>query len=335
MIFIYSFPRCGSSLLHRTLVNAFKFNSVFEPFGYMPEKLTDSENFNFVTKWFKGSPDANDLYKYKIKNYYIASIPEDEYTCKEVLPYRNELFKYFYNIYQAYGDNTVVKLVRQQSNFVFIHKILVEIGIKPKYIFLKRNPAEIVYSFYRGGFNHSFMNWYYKDLCKYREAIYVDNCYFRKAKTPIDYIMSSILSDYKSFDESYKWISKSENQSLIIHYEDFVANPEHVMKIIANDFLKHTETADMDLALTKIFDLSKLNSSRSDYFFTKKLINTIDRLKLEMSIPHVQKSCRYKYVRNVLFNNFVFHYPVRIFEALMRRIYWKTKWQFIKSFFNY
>ena len=107
------------------------------------------------------------------------------------------------------------------------------------------------------------------------------------------------------------------------------------MKIIAYEFLKQTDTADMDLALTKKFDLSKLNSSRSDYFFTKKLINTIDRLKLEINIPHVQMSCRYKYVRNVLFNNFVFHYPIRIFEALMRRIYWKTKWQLIKSFFNY
>jgi len=335
MIIIYSFPRSGSSILHRSLVSILKYNSVFEPFGYQPQKLTDIQNYNFVKKWFKGAPEEKKIYQYKIKNFYISSVPENYYNCREITPYRLELKKYFQSIYKAYGEKTIVKLVRQQTNIIFIHKILVEIGIKPKYIFLKRNPVEIVYSFYRGGCYHSFMPWYYKNLCEYKKKIYKDEKIFNLATTPIDHLMAAILCDYKSFDKSFIWMSSTEYNSLIIHYEDFITGPRQVIRKIVDNLLRDNSTSYGDLDITNKLEVSKLNSSRCDYFFNKILRSSNNRLKLGLSIPFERKSFRYTFVRNILYNNLLFHYPIRIFEAILRRIYWLTKWQIIKTLINY
>tara|TARA_B100000945_G_scaffold248148_1_gene204590 strand:- start:1600 stop:2607 length:1008 start_codon:yes stop_codon:yes gene_type:complete len=335
MIIIYAFPRSGSSLLHRNLVSELSYNSVFEPFGYLPDKLTDINNFIYINKWFKGAPNGNDLYKYKIKNYYIASIPENEFTCKEVAPYKSELKKYFQNIYKSYGNNTIVKLVRQQSNFIFIHKILVELGVEPKYIFLKRNPVEIAYSFYRGGCYYSFMNWYYKNLCEYRNVIYGNKSFFRNAKSPLDYLLASVLSDYGAFDESFRWLSKSNYRSLMLNYEDFIINPRKVLETIINNFIKNVDTSNLDINTGIKYNLSKLNFSSNDYFFNQQLISSNNRLSLKINIPHVKKIFSYRSARNLLFNNYYSHYLVRTYEAILRRIYWKTKWSALKPYINY
>ena len=50
MIIIYAFPRSGSSILHRSLVEALNYNSVFEPFNYIPSRINDKENFKFIQK---------------------------------------------------------------------------------------------------------------------------------------------------------------------------------------------------------------------------------------------------------------------------------------------
>ena len=335
MIIIYSFPRSGSSILHRTLVNVLNYNSVFEPFGYMPQKITDIQNYNFVKKWFRSAPDGKNINQYKIKNFYISSVPGNQYNCSEIAPYKLELSKYFRNIYNAYGEKTIVKLVRQQTNIVFIHKILVELGIKPKYIFLKRNPVEIVYSFYRGGCYHSFMPWFYKNLCEYKKQIYKDATIFNLADNPIDNLFAAVICDYKSFDKSFTWLSSSGYYSLIIHYEDFIADPGQVIRSIFDNLLRESNTSFDDSDIKNKLELSKLNSSRYDYFFNKMLSSSNNRLKLGLSIPFEKKSFRYTCVRNSLYNNLLFHYPLRIFEAILRRIYWLTKWQIIKPLINY
>ena len=69
MIIFCIFPKSGSSILHCSFVKSLNHKSVFEPFAYMPEKLTDTNNFNFVIKWIKGAPEVKNLDQYKIKKF--------------------------------------------------------------------------------------------------------------------------------------------------------------------------------------------------------------------------------------------------------------------------
>ena len=161
------------------------------------------------------------------------------------------------------------------------------------------------------------MSWYSKDFCAYKENIYGQNEFFSNSKNEIDKIFSSILSDYKVFDDCNVWLLNNNFKSELIEYENFIKNPYDIINKISLNFLDKKTKFNLEYFT---FNNKKLDSSKLDRIFISNIRKSIRNLKLKGYFQDGEFKLNYISIRNYLFNTFLFHYPIRMIEAINRRI---------------
>ncbi|MFC2156069.1 sulfotransferase domain-containing protein [Acidobacteriota bacterium] len=229
MLLVFSFARSGSTLLLDFLSDLLGFNRVFEPLMREPEKINGHPDFEDVHDWFRGAPREHKLHDYKIGDFYLGHIPETAFNSNQIKLHKEKLKNYLGHIYHYYGENTVIKFVRQQGNIPFFHSIMRELNITPGYILLKRNPYEIAYSYYRMGGFHRRSTWGVNRLFQYRKQMYrgeseQTETMFNHAKNPFDKLIAAILADYRTFDISAGWLRDKGVPVVQLGYEHFIKN---------------------------------------------------------------------------------------------------------------
>lgn len=330
MIWIYSFARSGSSIFQQFLAKVLNFDVIYEPIGFVPRKIPKKNNHALIHKWFRGAPPLKTADKdCKVADFYLGYIPDDKLNSPDIEPYKTELKKFFKDIYDCYGENSVVKLINQLSNVKFIHYILKELRIEPTYIIFKRDAFEIAYSFYRRGGFQRLSYWYYAPLYEYRKKLYKNNRLLARAKTPLDKWVATVLSDYEKLDESYLWLKENNIKSILINYEDFILNPRKTcMETVKSLNLEASESQ-----LNKVvsyymtdapnaFNISKAHMGTTDPLYIKFVKETCENLSLDFPVHYLNKKPKLKaeHFRYLLNNNLFSHIFIRAYEAIKRRV---------------
>lgn len=278
MIWIFSFARSGSTLIQDVLSDAFGYAKVYEPFGFRPERCSDSESVEFVHHYFKGAPDPRKLPEYLVGDYYIGHVPKRSFSSPEVGPYKERLKAYLREIYEKYGDEVVVKCVRQLGNIQFIDSILREIGVVPRYILLTRDPFEIAYSYYRLGGLLSSSSWVVSPLFEYHRRMYLGedaflDALFSRARSNLDKLICSVLADYRAFDQTER-----EVKCLRLGYETFMRGPAEELDRIRSFAGLEPGSVSAGAVESERFSLSRLDLSVSDPLFSLLAWGTNKRL---------------------------------------------------------
>ncbi|MFC1851341.1 sulfotransferase domain-containing protein [candidate division CSSED10-310 bacterium] len=292
MIWIFSYARSGSTLILDFLAKLFEYNRIFEPFMEEPEKVRGHRDFKEVHNWFRGAPKVHLLPHYKIGEFYLGRIPVPAFDSVQIATYKAKLKNYIKAIYDNYGSQTIVKCVRQQGNIKFIQSILEELGIEAGFIFLKRNPFEIAYSYYRMGGFHKRSSWSVNQVFQYRKCMYhgesdETDMLFARVKNPLDKLVVAILADYKAFDESLTWLKEHEIKALNLNYEDMINHTVDNCHTTASYF-KIPLTREKILKTVEAFSFNpaKLNSSRLDPVYAFLCQRTAKNLALtSQSVP--------------------------------------------------
>lgn len=278
MIWMFSFARSGSTLLQDLLCNAFGYTKVFEPFGFKPERCSDSETVTFIQDYFRGAPDPSELSRYRVGDYYIGHVPPGSVESVEIKPYRERLKAYLSEIYAKYGDRVVVKCIRQLGNIPFIDSVLREISVAPRYILLIRDPFEIAYSYYRMGGLCKESSWRVPQLFEYRKKMYpcedafLDTL-FDRARNNVDKLICSILADYRAFD----WAER-EVKCLKLRYEKFMRRPAAELERIQTFAGLEAGSVSTHAVESRRLSLSRLDLSVSDPLFSLLAWGTNKRL---------------------------------------------------------
>jgi hypothetical protein len=278
MIWMFSFARSGSSLIQDGLCEAFGYAKVFEPFGFKPERCSDSETFEFVCDYFRGAPDPSELHRYRVQDYYVGHVPRRAFGSPEIKPYKEKLGAYLSEMYDKYGDAVVVKCVRQLGNIPFLDSILREIGVTPRYILLYRDPFEIAYSYYRLGGLLSSSSWKVAPLFEYHKRMYLGedaflDALFDRARSNLDRLICCIQADYSAFNRVER-----ELESLRIEYETFIRSPsDEVNRIRRFAGVKGDSVPGRTFGAAH-FNLSQRDGSVSDSLFSLLAWRTTRRL---------------------------------------------------------
>jgi hypothetical protein len=273
MLWIFSFARSGSTLLLNFLADGLGYCPIFEPFMQKPDKIGENCDFEKVHDWFRGAPQKNLLHQYKLGSYYLGHIPTQEFNSPKVKPYKDLLSNYIRNIYQEYGPNTVVKCVRQQGNIIFIQHLLKALNIDAQFIFLKREPFEIAFSYYRNGGFHRRSTWNVNQVFQYRKCMYSGDSQdldslFKRVGNSFENLIAAIIADYVSFDKTGQFFEKNSVRFLPIWYEDFISEPMGCLRDVAQMLGLSLSGKNLEMAKKKYqFNPSKLRSGASDPIF--------------------------------------------------------------------
>ncbi len=340
MIFIFSFARSGSSLFQQFLAKVLRYDTVYEPIGFVPTKLPPDNNHAFIFRWFRGAPPVKDLPQYRIEDFYLANIPPARFDAPGLTRYKTELQRFLKDIHDHYGDDAVFKEINQHANIRFFHHLLTELKIPQKYIIFKRDPFEIAYSFYRRGGFQRLSYWYYERLYAYRKCLYPDNVWLRQAKTPLDKWMATVLADYEQLDRGLQWLQEQSLPATLVQYEEFMRDPTAVCEHVASALQLpiHQELLGQQLKNYQFdapnkFNIAKINLGASDPLFIRYVKETCDNLSLAYPehYPKTLPRLRASHVRYRLNNNLQIHPFIRAYEAIKRRV--KRKKLFLKGFY--
>ncbi|MBI04969.1 MAG: hypothetical protein CMI96_04040 [Pelagibacteraceae bacterium] len=310
MILIFSYPRSGSSeFLNCVSKNLQEYESIFEPFGFLPKKIKNKKLFNQVKKYFKGAPSIKEIYNYKIDDYYVGNIPYNKINNKKNLFLKKILHNYFSEIHKYYGDKIIIKFVRQQQNTFFIYSVLKNIFPKINFIFLKRNMFDIAYSMYRNGCGSIFSNWYYNKFYEYRKCLSGYN--IEKNLNFIEKIFISIIIDYKSFDKSLRILNNHNVKTLNIDFDQFLQNTDQVIKSIFMTF----EIKQIPKKIITVNNDFHQKNGNLDYFFQIYKNKAIKRLNIDEKINLSRNKIKLIHIYYLL-NNFSIFYI--IFKILIK-----------------
>ena len=284
MLLIFSSARSGSTLVLDFLSELLRFHRVFEPLMEEPEKIKGHPDFEYIHDRFRGGPFEHKLQDYKIGDFYFGHIPESAFNSDPVKIPKEKLKNYLGDIYRQYGENTVIKFVRQQGNILFFHTQLAELNVTPGYILLKRNPYEIAYSYYRMGGFHRRSTWGVNRLYHYRKNMYrgesqeIDTM-FDTAWHPLDKLIAAILADYRAFDISAGWLREKGIHVFSLDYEDFIKNTPKCCKQISTlfDIPIPDETIQKTISRFNIKP-AKLASSQTDPIYSRLVFNSRKRM---------------------------------------------------------
>lgn len=315
MLLIFSFARSGSTLVLDFLAELLGFNRVFEPLMQEPGKIEGHPDFVDVHDLFRGGPFEHKLDNYKIGDFYLGHIPETDFNSKLIKSPKEKLKNYLGDIYRQYGENTVIKFVRQQGNIPFFHSVMTELNVTPGYILLKRNPYEIAYSYYRMGGFHRRSTWGVNRLYNYRKHMYRGesqqiDAMFNHAKHPFDKLIAAILADYRAFDISAWWLQDKGIHVLSLDYEDFIKDtPQCCCQISTLFNLSLT-----DETIQKTIDRFKINpvklaSSRNDPIYSRLVVNSrlrmapwLSQFPMDPSALTGKNQLKIKHVKSLLKN---------------------------------
>jgi len=274
MILVFSFARSGSTLVLDFLSDLLGFNRVFEPLMQESEKIKGHPDFEDVHDRFRGGPCENKLHDYKISDFYLGHIPETAFNSNQIKLHKEKLKNYLDHIYRHYGENTVIKFVRQQGNIPFFHSIMRELNITPGYILLKRNPYEIAYSYYRMGGFHRRSTWGVNRLFQYRKHMYRGeseqiDAMFNHAKHSFDKLVAAVLADYRTFDISAWWLQDKGIQVLSLGYEHFIKNTPDCCRQISTMFNIPVSDETIRKTISRYnFNPSKVASGQTDPLYS-------------------------------------------------------------------
>jgi len=152
LIFIFSLPRSGSTLLQRLLSNHSKVDTAPETWLLFPLLHYKKEN-TVLTEY-------NHLRYTRAVNEFIKSLP---YKSED---YERYIKEFVVNIYKCYSSKNKIYFLEKTPRYYYYADDIIKIFPDSKFIFLFRNPASIlgsiINSFGGGRLNHLFGT--YNDL---------------------------------------------------------------------------------------------------------------------------------------------------------------------------
>lgn len=315
MILVFSFARSGSTLVLDFLSELLGFNRVFEPLMQEPEKIQGHPDFKYVHDRFRGGPFENKLQDFKIGDFYLGHIPETAFNSTQVNPHKEKLKNYLGDIYRRYGEDTVIKFVRQQGNIPFFHTVMNELNTTPGYILLKRNPYEIAYSYYRMGGFHRRSTWGVNRLFHYRKHMYRGesehiDALFNFAKHPFDKLIAAILADYRAFDTGARWLRDKGIHVLSLEYEHFIKNTPQCCRQISTLFNIPVDDEVIEKTINRYnFNPSKVSSGQTDPIYSRLVLKSRLRLAPWLSqfpsgpaAPTGKNNLKLRHVKSLLKN---------------------------------
>ena len=211
-IFIFSLPRSGSTLLQNLLMNHPSISSVDEPWILLP--------LVYIKKQNGVLSEYSHLSSQIAVNNLIENLPnkEDDYNI--------ELRKYVLNIYQKLSSSEASYFLDKTPRYFLIIEEIQKLFPESKFIFLLRNPLDILSSMLITWKNNSFLK------------LFKNNIDIYDGPTRLSFA-----------------INKYREKSFILRYEDLIEDPKKSMK----DLLKYLDLTDVDYLLN-----TKRNQSLSD-----------------------------------------------------------------------
>ena len=172
-VFLFGFPRSGTTTFQKILSDVLAYNTSFEPIGYNHAHW-DKKSFLRINISFTGAPKKINLPLYFVGGMPLSTIhniPNKELKFEYI-----ELLKeYVIYLLDYYGHNVVIKEIRMISNIPTVAEICEKIKIKPVYIFLTCNPLITLYTYYRlGGLieSNDFAGLGVNEIYEYRRITY-------------------------------------------------------------------------------------------------------------------------------------------------------------------
>jgi len=193
-IFLFSLPRSGSTLLQRILMAHKDIASVAEPWLLLP--------FLYTRKKEGVLAEYSHTGVYTALSDFISNLPNKE------LDFNEELGKFVTSLYEKFCHNNEKYFLDKTPRYFYIIPEIENLFTDAKFIFLFRNPIQILSSIMQSWDNNSFKHLYglSNDLRNGPELL---------------------ASGYKSI----------KNKSIALNYEDLVSNPKSELMRIC-DYLE-------------------------------------------------------------------------------------------------
>jgi len=250
-IFIFSLPRSGSTLLQRVLMSHKQIASVAEPWILLPFFYARKEN-GILTEY------THNTARNAIEDF-IKNLPNREND------YNQALKQFILNLYEKQCVNGEMYFLDKTPRYHLIIPEIAELFPDAKFIFLFRNPIQIL---------SSIIQTWGDGKLRYIYPYFVD----------FDFGIKNLSTGYLLL----------KNKSLAINYETFVNNPENTLKSIC-DYLD----IKLNINMLNDFTLRNINGKAGDPSGIKNY-NKIEASTLDKWKKTFSNTTRIRIAKNII-----------------------------------
>lgn len=274
LIYIIGAGRSGTTLLDIVLgnnsntISLGEVNRFFKRNGLPPKRKHNSNEFLF---WSKISEDIKQLLNDVSFKYFDKLFKKNEYhttVLKSILnnndkEYIQTLNLHYSLIHENVQEETLIESSKYPVRALNLSKHLSTEDFDIKFIYLKKDPVDVVSSFGK------------RDIEQPRKGFFSANLY---------YLMVNLLCSF-----AIKRLKKRGNETISIKYEDLINNPEQTINKISNKL-----NVDLSSLISKLSTKKALNTG---FLFDGNRIRLKESLTLRVLDNKHSKTIRYYFTK--------------------------------------
>ena len=250
LIFLFSLPRSGSTILQRLLATHSKISTVSEPWLLLP--------FSYALKSAGLFSEYDHGTCYKAISDFVQQLPDKEND------YNHALFDFVHALYKKSCDPEASYFLDKTPRYYLIIPEIAKIFPNAKFIFLFRNPLQIM-------------------------ASHIET--WTKGKLRLERYYTDLYRGPKLLAEGYKNL---EEKSIKIHFDDLIKNTDKTLKNIL-DYLDLEYDASLIENFTKVKLVGRLGDKEGYVKYDQVEPKTLEKWK-EVFATRYRKKFAKKYI---------------------------------------